>query len=58
MADIDYEKTNVLGREGVMGNAAADGSNDRTLIPNSPLGSSPQMADMPTAPVEMWRRSA
>ena len=56
MADIDYEKTNVLGREGVMGNAAADGSNDRTLIPNSPLGSSPQMADMPTAPVERTLR--
>ncbi len=56
MADIDYEKTNVLGREGVMGNAAADGSNDRTLIPNSPLGSSPQMADMPTVPVERTLR--
>jgi len=56
MADIDYEKTNVLGRVSTMSDADADSNADRTLIPGSMQDMSPLMADFPISPVDRTLR--
>ncbi|MDE7088891.1 MAG: hypothetical protein K2O54_02115, partial [Prevotella sp.] len=51
MADIDYEKTHVLGRGGAMNDAIANVDIERTL-PNTTLDTSPLMVDLPISALE------
>lgn len=51
MADIDYEKTHVLGRGGAMNDAIANVDVERTL-PNTTLDTSLLMVDLPISALE------
>ena len=56
MADIDYEKTNVLGRGVPVHNVDADDNLERTLKPDTTLDTSPLMVDLPLSSVERTLR--
>lgn len=56
MADIDYEKTTIMGRGGVAGPDAGGASMDMTLKPDSTLDTSPLIVESPLSPLERTLR--